>query len=425
MKTKLILFCGVAFVSLAQSPGTFTATGNMSTARTAHAATLLTNGKVLIAGGWAGDSTGWNAWATTELYDPSTGTFTATGRMTTARYFHTATLLPDGKVLITGGNNSIDGGCFCGPLATAELYDPSTGTFTATGDMTTARSDHTATLLNNGKVLIAGGPTNRSLASAELYDSSTRTFNATGDMHTARWGHRATLLPSGKVLIDGGYTPDRDSGASPELYDPATGTFSPTGESTYRDTFTATATLLTNGKVLETLEYSCDADDQAQLYDSAAGTFAATGKMTAARGYSTATLLPDGKVLIAGRADFPYHPGGSAELYDLATSAFNPASDTYTPREEGHTATLLPDGTVLLSGGWLCCGYEIATAEIYHPAVLVRSPMLLSLSGDGQGQGAILHASTHQVVSSSNPAVAVEALEFYGTGLFDRSVIPP
>jgi hypothetical protein len=91
----------------------------------------------------------------------------------------------------------------------------------------------------------------------------------------------------------------------------------------------------------------------------------------------------------------------------------------------GHTATLLADGTVLLAGGWICCGYSVATAEIYHPAVLAHSPVLFSLSGDGQGQGAILHASTHQVFTSSDPAVVGEFLEIYLTGLSDGSVIPP
>jgi hypothetical protein len=145
--------------------------------------------------------------------------------------------------------------------------------------------------------------------------------------------------------------------------------------------------------------------------------------MTKQRGYSTSTLLPEGKVLVAGR-DFT-HFGGSAELYDAATGMFSTTGDMLTQREEGHTATLLPDGSVLLTGGWICCGYSVATAEIYHPSVLARSPVLLSLSGDGQGQGAILHASTHQVVTSTNPAVTEESLEIYLTGLSDGSVIPP
>jgi hypothetical protein len=143
--------------------------------------------------------------------------------------------------------------------------------------------------------------------------------------------------------------------------------------------------------------------------------------MTKLRGYSTDTLLPDGKVLIAGREWV--HSGGSADLYDPVTGAFSTTGDMLTHREEGHTATLLPNGTVLLSGGWICCGHSIATAEIYHPAVLAPSPVLFSLAGGEQG--AILHAGTHQVVSSSNRAMAGEALEIYGAGLTDGSMIPP
>jgi hypothetical protein len=217
---------------------------------------------------------------------------------------------------------------------------------------------------------------------------------------------------------------DNDRPAGNELYDPGTGTFSPTGGKAYPNLFPVTASLLTNGKVLVTLEYSCDPAEFAEVYDPWAGTSAATGNMSKERGYSTGTPLPDGKVLIAGR-DYANLGGGSAELYDLVAGTFSTPADTVTHREEGYTATLLPDGTVLMTGGWLCCGYSINTAEIYHPAVLAPSPVLFSLSGDGKGPGAILHSGTHQIVSSSNPAVPGEALEIYGAGLTDGSVIPP
>jgi hypothetical protein len=183
------------------------------------------------------------------------------------------------------------------------------------------------------------------------------------------------------------------------------------------------ASLLPNGNVLATLDVGCDVFSGAEIYDSLNGTFAHATRMTTDRGYNTATLLPEGRVLIAGR-DW-LRIGGSAELYDPVTGVFSTTGDMLTQREEGHTATLLPDGTVLLGGGWLCCGYSIASAEIYRPAVLTPSPVLLSLSGDGKGPGAILHAGTHEVVSPENPAVAGEALEIYLTGLADGSVIPP
>jgi len=124
--------------------------------------------------------------------------FEETGSLATARYFHTATLLPNGKVLVAGGAIGYT------PLASAELYDPATGTWTATESLHTARFFHTATLLPNGKVLVAGGAGNGYLASAELYDPATETWTATGSLHTARDLHTATLLPNGKVLVAGG-----------------------------------------------------------------------------------------------------------------------------------------------------------------------------------------------------------------------------
>jgi hypothetical protein len=153
MRTRLvpILALGMIPAAMAQSPGTFTRSGDMTTKRFGHTATLLTTGTVLITGGEADDN---SAIATAELYDPTMRTFAPTGDMTRPRLAHTASLLPRGKILITGGGSYW--GLGTSASASAELYDPATGTFTATGDMITARQGHTATLLNNGKVLIAG-----------------------------------------------------------------------------------------------------------------------------------------------------------------------------------------------------------------------------------------------------------------------------
>ncbi len=435
MKSSLVfslLLLGVSAhpsTALAQSIGTFTRTGDLTTARQFHTATLLTNGKVLIAGGFAVPSdlrvpvSSFPVHASAELYDPSTRTFAPTGNMTAARQGHTATLLPNGKVLIAGGHFAVNAEG-APPLADTELYDPSTGTFTATGVMTTARWAHTATLLNNGRVLIAGGNVNTPLSTAELYDPSTGTFTATGKMTIARSFYTASLLHNGKVLVSGGRLED-DSTANPELYDPDTGTFSLTSVSAFQGVLAQTSSLLTTGKVLVTSEYYCWYGDQAELYDPFTGTFDATGKMTTLRIGGTATLLPDGKVLIAGRDDLHNLRGGSAELYDPVTGKFVTSNDALTQSMDGHTATLLPDGTVLLSGGWVCCGVSLSLAETYRPALLAPSPVLFSLSGDGRGAGAILHAETHQIVSPANPAVAGEALELYLTGLTDGSSIPP
>jgi len=334
--------------------GTWTATGSLNTAHTEHTATLLRNGKVLVAGGFNGsDPTN-----IAELYDPGTGTWTATGSMGTARERHTATLLPNGKVLVAGGHNNN------GILSSAELYDPGTGTWTATGSMGTDREVHTATLLPNGKVLVAGGYNGSSLSSAELYDPGTGTWTATGSMGTARDRHTATLLPNGKVLVAGGAGSGGDL-SSAELYDPASGTWTATGSmGNAREDHTAT--LLPNGKVL--VAGGADSSgslSSAELYDPGTGTWTATGSLNDAREDHTATLLPNGKVLVAGGFGTSSILS-SAELYDPASGTWTATGSMGTARER-HTATLLPNGKVLVAGGSDSSG-SLSSAELYDPA---------------------------------------------------------
>ncbi len=287
----------------ALSSNSFTLIHAMNSVRALHTATLLANGKVLIAGGSNFGATG-SALASAELYDPSTQTFTLTGSLATARLEATATLLPDGKVLIAGGSAS--GGSSIG---SAELYDPSTGTFSPTGSLNTSRYRHTATLLPNGKVLIVGGlnyinagqtgASSQILASAEIYDPSTGLFvPAPQGLITARYWHRATLMPGGKVLIAGG-----QSGGSSmpqntaELYDPGNGTFSSTGNLvSYRES--QTAILLATGQVLQASGQL--SGSSAELYDAAAGTFSATGGLNVARSEQNGVLLPNLQALIVG-----------------------------------------------------------------------------------------------------------------------------
>jgi hypothetical protein len=187
--------------------GQFSATGSMNSTRSSHTATLLSDGKVLVAGGsGARADTG----STAEIYDPATGVFAPTGNMTVERWGHSAIRLATGTVLVIGGFNPQAQGCAPGQCATAaaEFFDPISGTFGATGTMSTGRGAHTATLLADGTVLVAGGISDTSdteiFASAELFDPSLGVFTPTGNMETPRSDHSATLLNNGTVLIAGG-----------------------------------------------------------------------------------------------------------------------------------------------------------------------------------------------------------------------------
>jgi len=402
--------------------GIFTATGPMTVPRAGHTATLLADGRVLIAGGSTPESAG-----SAELYDPTTGTFSRTGSMTTNRVNHTATLLADGKVLIAGGEAP---SAPYSELASAELYDPATGTFTATGAMLKARFGHVAALLPNGKVLVAGGG-DITVASAEIYDPVSGTFSPTADMHPSCYGkNTAILLASGKVFIGGCATSD--------LYDSATGAFDTTGGWEINfccpvDIWPDAQTLLTNGQVLVT---GGDPNDYvgsstfAGVYDPGAGRFRATGPMSAARYLHTATTLPDGTALITGGGTNFGPTVGAAELYDPAIGGFASAGFTITARAS-YTATLLNSGQVLIAGGFTDTqfpfnnGISLASAELYNPTVMIPAPMLFSLSSDGKGQGAIWDGVTGRVVSPSAPGVAGEILSMYTSGLENGNIIPP
>jgi hypothetical protein len=341
------------------------------TTRFFFTATELNNGDVLVAGG---RNRGQYGLTTAELYNPSAGTFTPTGNLNNGRANFTATRLDNGKVLIAGGDIYVYSPSgtqhFC--LSSAELYDPSTGNFTLTGSMHAERCGYiapgfTATLLGNGQVLIAGGSNSSGLVStAELYNPSTGTFSLTGSLNTPRLGHTATLLPSGEVLIAAGAT-NTTYLASAELYNPSTGTFTLTGSmKTARELFTAT--LLSNGEVLvaggQNSNLIAPFISSAELYDPVSGKWSPTGSLNTARYNQTANLLNDGRVLIAG--------GGvhlaSAELYNPSTGKFSVTGSLNTGRTD-HAAVLLTDGEVLAVGGYDGSGGNIgylASAELFH-----------------------------------------------------------
>src|SRR4030095_5318026 len=202
-------------VAVLASLGTVTAQAQSSIVlnpeRAAHEATRLNSGKVLITGG-VNESATLNS---ALLYDPVSGTLVPTGSMTSARAFHTSTLLPDGRVLITGGNQGHD----LPLLKTAEIYDPATAQFTHVAHlMTIARQQHTATLLNDGRVLIVGGK------QADIFDPSTQVFTQTPNSPTNRSSHAAVLLSDGTVLITGGYL-GRQPAADAWAFNPSTNSF--------------------------------------------------------------------------------------------------------------------------------------------------------------------------------------------------------
>jgi hypothetical protein len=312
-----ILVVGLAAQLYDPTTGIFSATGPLPIVRTEQTTTLLQDGEVLVAGG--GDYNQTQVEASAELYNPKTGKFTSTGAMTTAREYQTATLLKDGRVLIAGGANLTEVTDANGTslatryLDSAELYDPRTGTFTATGSMTIARAYHTATLLGDGRVLIVGGDSDAgspsSLASAEIYDPHTGKFTAAGSMTTARGSHTATLLQDGRILIVGGATTGSNYVASAELYDPTTGKFTVTGSMTGAR-YSQAATLLPDGRVL-VVGGDISPPTPAEIYDPQTGTFKATGSMILSRYTTSLVPLPDGRVLVVG-GDVT---GTQAEIY--------------------------------------------------------------------------------------------------------------
>ena len=368
-----------ATVTVTTSSSGFTPTGSLREARGLHTATLLPDNKVLVAYGSNsrayGKGTGYVGLSSIEVYDAGTGTFTEiVGEDGLGTYGHTATLLPDGKVLLAGGfvNSVWDYGGVSTSDHGATLYDSATGVFGGTGNMTASRGGHTAILLANGKVLIAGGanqdPTGTGLASAELYDPSTGTFTQTGSMVVGRFLHTATQLQDGKVLIVGGaLTSASGPIATAEVYDPASGIFTTTGAmATARKQHTAT--LLSDGKVLIVGgTTSTGMTATAEVYDPSTGSFSPTGSMAEARTFHTATLLPNGTVLVAGGGD----NNSTAEVYVPATRAFGITGGMEIGRS-GHTATLLPNGSVLVVGGGIFAG--LATAELYQSGTLSQDP---------------------------------------------------
>jgi N-acetylneuraminic acid mutarotase len=390
-------------IALGQVTPSWVPTGSLNIPRSDHTATLLPNGKVLVVGGRDGNSPPPNYLNSSELYDPATRTWSVTGSLNTPRYLHTATLLPNGKVLVAGGITNTTPPDF-GVTTSAELYDPVTGTWSVTGSLNIARFWYTATLLQNGKVLVAGGGgSGVGDNSAELYDPATGTWSTTGNLIATRYGQTATLLQNGKVLIAGGSN-DGDLAstlASAELYDPVTGTWSATANLN-ASRISHTATLLSDGRVLVAGGYiptfvpvggngfaaAPTSLNGAELYDPATGTWTITASLNAPRNSHTATLLPNGKVLVA--AGGSWTPSGNppcgltatcsfnvlnnAELYDPASGTWNLTASLNAPRSS-YTATPLPGGKVLVAGGQTR-NNALSSAELYEFPIQLMAAVL-------------------------------------------------
>jgi hypothetical protein len=337
----------------------------MNVARVDHIATLLSDGEVLVAGG-LNSTTGYLASA--ELYNPSTGKWTLTGSMTVPRDGHNAVLVPNGQVLVAGGINATLG--TCGTLASAELYNPSTGQWTATGSMNTGRYSFALTLLANGEVLAAGGTNcgGGGLTSAELYNPATGTWTATRSMTIGNETNWAILLQNGEVFVV----------LNDNLYHSSTGTWTAT---TKASIFAhAPLVLLPNGDVWAagTIQGDLMYNPSTAQWTTFAPPPCTRGGRSSQSCESAGTLLNTGKVLVAGGATYvnarPYpieETNGLAALFDPATLTWTATWSMNTSRL-GESMTILPNGQVLVAGGQTfvkSSGHliETASAELYTP----------------------------------------------------------
>ncbi|GHH82765.1 hypothetical protein GCM10018793_43150 [Streptomyces sulfonofaciens] len=333
-----------------------------------ESAVLLADGTVLAAGGAVIRGTGTGE---CHLFLPADRTWQPTGSLAQPRLLHSLTKLEDGRVLAVGGMPQTDRLPFQ-PLGTAEVYDPASKSWApTTGKPGTGRSTHTATLLPDGTVLVAGGwgesspGVLRSLRSAELFDPATGRWAPAEPMTDVRSDHCAVRLPDGRVLVVGGITHTdvyRWAGQSfCELYDPVTGTWSPTGSlriprSGHQATLLADGTVLVTGGVAlegrKSRTFHPQSPWHTELYNPAAGTWTPAGNMPIGRAHHRALALPSGRVLVLGGAHSATYDAGyaAAAVYDPRSRAWTPATGMRTGRFYC-SATRLKDGRVLAAGG--------------------------------------------------------------------------
>jgi hypothetical protein len=345
--------------------GAWTRVGDLTRTRYLHSATLLPDGRVLALGSFIGDNTA-------ELFDPGTDTWSATDSLAATRYEHSATLLPNGRVLVAGGG--------AGAGAGTESYDPGTELWSPGPNMASGRFRHSATMLPDGRVLVAGGFSGAVLAAAELYDNDVPAWTAVPDMNADRNEATATLLKNGRVLVAGGA-----GESTAEVFDPGDlgppiipPTWTPTGNTMSVQRWRHSATLLLDGRVLVAgSRANTAASRTADVFDPGGNTWSATGDLVGGRSTHTATLLPDGEVLIAGGQTNTAVILGTAERFDPGTDTWRSTTSMGTVRWR-QAATLLRDGRVLVTGGFEAAALD--TAEIYDPTNESWTPVVAAMT---------------------------------------------